>query len=488
MGETTKTVGYKLNDLVWAKMASYCSWPGRVSAPTQQLLKQRKNPLHQCIFFFGTNNYAWIDESNIKPYLEYKTEMVKLGKPKNKFDVAIAEIEAYIKNPAVIIHQNIQQESSMNCSNYDSVKPISTPKTKSLADDFDETPTKRRRVSENTSIKVKSPAVSPLPPRNVIERPTITKPDLIECDLMAISDTLRMKNIKPSKLKFGFLGLGIMGGGIVKNLVNSGHSVVVWNRTKSKCGRFVDAGADEALTPSDVMERADITFSCVSDPNALKETVFGNYGILAAKNLSDKKGFVEMTTIDAETSQDIAAALSDKGARFLEAQIQGSKSQAEEGTLIILAAGDRTLFEDCQTCFEAMGRNSFYLGDVGNATKMNLVLQTMSGICIGGLAEAMALADKSGIQKKDVLEVLSMSRMRSDMLMDKGSDILHGDFVKVNLPLMHLQKDLKLTLNMSDSLNHPMPLTAAANEVYKHTRRLGYGEHDASSVYIRSRY
>lgn len=194
------------------------------------------------------------------------------------------------------------------------MRPILTPKTKSLADDFDETPAKRSRLSES-SVKVKSPPVSPLPresprkvikvhsiksesiaesyetndtkffinndyaprnraARNVIERPTITKPDLVECDLMAISDTLRMKNIKPSKLKFGFLGLGIMGGGIVKNLVNSGHSVVVWNRTKSKCGRFVDAGADEALTPSDVMERADITFSCVSDPNALKEVRF----------------------------------------------------------------------------------------------------------------------------------------------------------------------------------------------------------------------
>lgn len=198
------------------------------------------------------------------------------------------------------------------------MRPILTPKTKSLADDFDETPTKRRRVSNNSSTKVKSPPVSPLPresprkpikvhsiksesiaesyetndnkffinndyvprnraARNIIERPTITKPDSIECDLMAISDTLRMKNIKPSKLKFGFLGLGIMGGGIVKNLVNSGHSVVVWNRTKSKCGRFVDAGADEALTPSDVMERADITFSCVSDPNALKEVRYMNY-------------------------------------------------------------------------------------------------------------------------------------------------------------------------------------------------------------------
>lgn len=121
--------------------------------------------------------------------------------------------------------------------------------------------------------------------------------------------------------------------------------------------------------------------------------VFGNCGILSAKSLSSGKGYIEMTSIDAETSKDIYEALTLKGGRYLEAQIQGSKSQAEEGTLIILAAGDRGLFEECQTCFEAMGRNSFFLGDVGNASKMNLVLQTMAGVTLAALAESMALGE-----------------------------------------------------------------------------------------------
>ena len=82
-----------------------------------------------------------------------------------------------------------------------------------------------------------------------------------------------------------------------------------------------------------------------------------------------------MTGIDSETSQDIAEAISLKGGRYLEAQIQGSKTQAQDGTLVLLVSGDRSLFDDCQSCFQAMGKNSFYLGEVGNATKMNLVLQ-----------------------------------------------------------------------------------------------------------------
>lgn len=86
-----------------------------------------------------------------------------------------------------------------------------------------------------------------------------------------ISQTLKMKNINPSSLKFGFLGLGTMGTGIVKNLLNSGHKVVVWNRTFTKCSKFKEAGADVARTPGDVIDQVDITFSCVADPSAVKE-------------------------------------------------------------------------------------------------------------------------------------------------------------------------------------------------------------------------
>lgn len=98
-----------------------------------------------------------------------------------------------------------------------------------------------------------------------------------------------------------------------------------------------------------------------------------------------------MTGLDGDTSQDIADAIVSKGGRYLEAQMQGSRIQAEDGTLIILAAGDRNLFDECQSCFKAMGKNSFFLGEVGNATKMYLILQMMTGVTLGALAESLAL-------------------------------------------------------------------------------------------------
>jgi len=346
----------------------------------------------------------------------------------------------------------------------------------SLTNDRDNSPV------PSYSVKKSSAAVSGL-----LDRPTLARPasPSIGIDLVTSSQTLREKDIQPSKLNFGFLGLGIMGSGIVKNLLNSGHQVSVWNRTTDKVRDFVEAGAKEALTPSDVIADSDITFSCVADPQAAKELVFGNCGVL--QEINTTKGYVEMTGIDSETSQDIAEAISLKGGRYLEAQIQGSKTQAQDGTLVILVSGDRSLFDDCQSCFQAMGKNSFYLGEVGNATKMNLVLQTMMGVTLAGLAEGMALADRAGLQQKDVLEVLELTGLACPILLSKGRSIIDGGF-PTHQPLQHMQKDLKLSLNMGDTLEQPLPLTASANEVFKHAKRLGYGEHDVSAVYIRARF
>lgn len=111
--------------------------------------------------------------------------------------------------------------------------------------------------------------------RAVINRPTeiFDLPVQQELDVATITETLKSKNIKPSKLKFGFIGLGIMGQGIVKNLINSGHDVCVYNRTQTKTSKFEKVGAKVVLTPSDVIEYADITFSCVADPSALKNVI-----------------------------------------------------------------------------------------------------------------------------------------------------------------------------------------------------------------------
>lgn len=214
--------------------------------------------------------------------------------------------------------------------------------------------------------------------------------------------------------------------------------------------------------------------------------VFGNCGVLKAE-LKGTKGYVEITGIDAETSQDIAVAVNEKGIRYVEAQVQGSKTQAEEGTLVILAAGDKTLFDDCQSCFTAMGKHSFYLGDVvGNASQMNLVLQLMHGIIIAGIAEGMALADRAGLQIKDVIEVLKLTQLSCPTVLEKSEAIIAGSYI-THHPLVHMQKDLKLALDMGDNLQQPLPLTASANEAFKHAKRLGYSDFDTSAVYFRSR-
>ncbi|XP_063228262.1 cytokine-like nuclear factor N-PAC isoform X1 [Bacillus rossius redtenbacheri] len=572
---------FKVGDLVWAKMKGFSPWPGQVTNPNKDIKKpvSKKHALY-CIFFFGTNNYAWIEETNVKPYFEFKDQLIKTNKS-GSFKDAIEAIEDYIKSskggklipmdpdaefnklkdaekedkekrpsikkeqlergarkPSWSVKLTRGIDMSGNADTHYPAKqgvrkkrlvmspkkrpPLSKnrpPKTnkkvnpsvqRSKTDDGaskimkrtssdtgnERMPVKRRkkrsssmddsmRQREGSPVANHSPSRRP-PAVNLLDRPTnipcLEAPSL---DVESVTQTLKEKNIKASELKFGFLGLGIMGSGIVKNLLNSGHRVIVWNRTPEKCRDFVRAGAEQGQTPSDVISMADITFSCIADPATAKEIVFGNCGVVS--EMSTDKGYVEMTSIDSETSIDISESIVAKGGRYLEAQIQGSKTQAEEGTLVILAAGDRSLFDSCQTCFKAMGKSSFFLGEVGNGSKMNLVLQLVAGVNLAGLAEGMALADRAGLQQKDVMEVLELTALACPMILEKGKAIVEGQF-PTHQPLQHMQKDLKLSLMMGDQLEQPLPLTATTNELFKHAKRLGYGEHDASAVYIRARF
>uniref|UniRef100_A0A1B6GI18 Cytokine-like nuclear factor N-PAC n=1 Tax=Cuerna arida TaxID=1464854 RepID=A0A1B6GI18_9HEMI len=500
---------YKVGDLVWAKMKGFPPWPGRVSNPPKDLKRPASKKASHCIYFFGSENYGWIEESNLKPYEQYKEALIRANKS-GAFKDAVEAIEKCAQNKGDATSMKDDSDAIFDrlveSDNEKKTKPKAQKKENSgkiiIKREYGSPSgpaskkAKKEKVSTKDHDEVTANGDDPLlnsfsplrkgPGSNLLDRPAnVTRPETPPLDLESVSQTLMEKNISPSTLKFGFLGLGIMGSGIVKNLLNSGHSVVVWNRTPDKCRDFVKAGAEEGLTPSDVIQMADITFSCVSDPQAAKDMVFGNCGVLP--EAGPNKGYVEMTGIDAETSQDIAEAVTGKGGRYLEAQVQGSKTQAEEGTLVILAAGDRSLFDDCQSCFEAMGKNSFYLGEVGNASKMNLVLQLMAGVTMAGLAEGMALADRAGLQQKDVLEVMELTSLACPTILEKGKAIIDANF-PTHLPLQHLQKDLKLSLSLGDQLEQPLPLTASANEVFKHAKRLGYGEHDASAVYIRARF
>jgi len=456
---------FRIGDPVWAKMKGFSPWPGVVVVPPVEVKRPAIKKTMHCVCFFGTKDYAWIEETSMKPYEEFKETLTKDKKSK-AMQQAIEEIEKYLhdKDPSIVQQTETQTKNQSEDAEFDALISGKQSAKKSAKKEG-----RKRNISEESGSTASGPSSSTSkkargrPPTkakeakieeerdaspvqyskkaavsNLLDRPSVLRPasPALGMDLVTSSQTLREKDIQPSKLNFGFLGLGIMGSGMVKNLLNSGHLVTVWNRSTDKVKDFVEAGAKEALTPSDVIAECDITFSCVSDPQAAKDLVFGNCGVL--QEINTTKGYVEMTSVDSDTSQDIAEAISLKGGRYLEAQIQGSKTQAQDGTLVVLVAGDRSLFDDCQSCFQAMGKNSFYLGEVGNASKMNLVLQTMIGVTLAGLAEGMALADRAGLQQKDVLEVLELTGLNCPSILQKGKAIIDGGF-PTHQPLQHMQ-------------------------------------------------
>jgi len=163
-----------------------------------------------------------------------------------------------------------------------------------------------------------------------------------------------------SNLKIGFLGLGIMGQAMAANLVKGGFKVTVWNRTPERCAPLVALGAKQGKNPKAVIAHCDITIAMLADPAAALEVVMGEDGVL--EGLEPGKGYIDMSTVDPDTCEYIAELFEEAGGRFLEAPVSGSKKPAQDGTLVILAAGDRTLFADAAPLFEVLGSKSLLWG------------------------------------------------------------------------------------------------------------------------------
>ncbi|GFU45724.1 putative oxidoreductase GLYR1 homolog [Trichonephila clavipes] len=277
-----------------------------------------------------------------------------------------------------------------------------------------------------------------------------------------------------------------MGQRIVKNLLESGHNVSIWNRTLDKCTPFVKAGAHKFLTPCDVVLNCDIIFCCVSGPEATKSVVFGNRGILQGfqKCKPATKLFVVLSALDLQTSKELNSAVTSEGGNYLDAPISGSISDAEAGTLLIIVAGEREFFNDCVTCFYAMSRHAYHLGsDIGNASIMHVCTSMVNYIPTVAMAEAMSLVESVGISKNSLQKHVNFSSMNCPLFREKGMAMATNNFT-TNHSLKYQHSDLQILLKTSDAYAHPVPLAAAANEVFKRATQLKYSDHDVSAVYF----
>ena len=281
-------------------------------------------------------------------------------------------------------------------------------------------------------------------------------------------------------MNYGFLGLGIMGKAMAANLVKAGLDVTVWNRTSDRCGELVAMGAGVAETPRDVVGASDVTFAMLADPAASEAVVLGPGGVL--DGMAEGKGFVDMTTNDPETGLDLGRAIAEEGGRYLEAPVSGSKQPAESGDLIIMAAGNQELYEMARPAFAIMGKADFYLGEVGQAARMKLVVNMIMGGMMTAFSEGLNLAGGCGLDQGTLLEILAGGALANPMFAGKGPGMVAGDFPTA-FPLKHMEKDLQLALCLACQHTQIVPTAEAAQELFAQGKAKGFGDEDFSAVH-----
>ena len=279
--------------------------------------------------------------------------------------------------------------------------------------------------------------------------------------------------------KYGFIGTGLMGNAMALNLLNAEHELTVFNRDANKCKNLVAVGAKQVGTPLEVIAAADITFCMVSDPQAALSVCFSPYGVI--QGISQGKCYVDMSTVDPQTAEKIGISVQARGGLYLEAPVSGSLQPAKDGQLVIMAAGDEVLWQKAQPAFEVMGKKSMFLGEIGAAASMKLAVNMMMGSMMSVFGEAMSLVDACDLEGQDFLDIIGAGALACPLYAGKGAALLAENY-SANFPLKHLQKDLRLAIQIGDDKQVPLPSVATANEAFKRACQQGLADEDMCAV------
>ncbi len=278
----------------------------------------------------------------------------------------------------------------------------------------------------------------------------------------------------------GFIGLGAMGGRIAKRLLDAGHTVTGYNRTRSKAQWLLEAGMHWGDTPRAVAEAADVIFTMVTDTTALHEVLGGPDGVLAG--LGKGKVYIDMSTVSPAASRGLASQVAAKGARMLDVPVSGSVITLEQGNLSLMVGGEQATFEQVKPILLDIGPKVNYVGKNGQAVLMKIAINLNLQVQIMAFYEGLLLAEKGGIPRETALEVMLNSAIASPSLKYRTPFILEKpDEAWFNVNMM--QKDMLLALEMGRELDVPLPTTAVSNEFLTAARAMGLAQEDFAIVY-----
>jgi 2-hydroxy-3-oxopropionate reductase len=277
----------------------------------------------------------------------------------------------------------------------------------------------------------------------------------------------------------GFIGLGIMGRPMARNLLKAGHTLVVHSRSRGPVEEIVKAGATAAASPRDVAAQCDVLITMLPNSPEVEQVALGPGGIIEGA----RRGliFADMSTISPIVSRKIGAALEPKGVAMLDAPVSGGEKGAIDGTLSIMVGGDKAVFERVLPIFQAMGKTITLLGPLGLGGFTKLANQIIVAVNLTGLAEALTLGKKAGLDRELLLTALAGGLAGSKCLDQKRSNYVSNTYnpgFKIDLHY----KDLGLIMESARALGVPLPATAVVQELFSALRVKGRGGLDHSGV------
>lgn len=280
--------------------------------------------------------------------------------------------------------------------------------------------------------------------------------------------------------QIGYVGLGAMGGRVAKRLLDAGHTLTGYNRTRDKAQWLLDAGMRWAPSPREVAETSDVVFSMVTNTHALDAVTGGENGILAG--LGPNKIYCDMSTVSPSKSRALAKQVAQRGAHMLDTPVSGSVITLEQGKLSLMVGGERAVYERVLPILQQIGPKVTFVGENGLAVLMKICVNLNLQVQLVGFLEGLFLAEKGGIPRETAMEVLLNSVIASPSLAYRTPFILNmPEEVWFNVNMM--QKDMALALDMGRELDVPLPTVALTNEFLTAARTMGLEKYDFVVVY-----
>ncbi|WP_195269257.1 NAD(P)-dependent oxidoreductase [Eubacterium sp. 1001713B170207_170306_E7] len=274
-------------------------------------------------------------------------------------------------------------------------------------------------------------------------------------------------------MKIGFIGIGVMGQSMVRNLMKKGYEVSVYNRTKAKADAVVREGAHWCGSVADCAADKDVVITIVGYPKDVEEVYFGSTGII--ENAREGAVLIDMTTTSPKLSKRIYEAAASRGIAALDAPVSGGDVGAEKGTLSIMAGGDEAVFKSCLPVFEAMGTNIIYEGGPGAGQHTKMANQIAIAGAVSGVCEALAYAKAVGLDEQTMLNSISAGAAGSFQMSNTAPRILKDDFAP-GFFVKHYIKDMRIAREEAEEASAHLEVLSKVLEMYESLEKEGYGD------------